>query len=234
MEFEFSKTFLLNSKKPKTDSPNRESSKAKFSKIVSWKARITNSILGILKTRKNNEFLILAFQDSRSILYNWIWRKYARKCRWLRGKRANLNFPTLFLNFKLFLLLENLCFMVLPGFCNVLTSFDQLSMHIIFYFILLKIIYSIKIVWKWKIGLFDFHTFSVVLKYKRANLKIWPFWIIKIEEKKGQTIHSVTGNLLILVYKMKIQVKKKFFKKLGRPKNTLYLAVTFRNFTQSN
>ena len=60
MEFEFSKTFLLNSKKPKTDSPNRESSKAEFSKIVSWKARITNSI----KTRKKDEFVILAFHET--------------------------------------------------------------------------------------------------------------------------------------------------------------------------
>jgi len=60
MEFEFWKTFLLNPEKPNADSPNRESLKAEFSKIVSWKARITNSILWILETRKNDEFVILA------------------------------------------------------------------------------------------------------------------------------------------------------------------------------
>ena len=70
MEFESSKTFLLNSEKPKAGSPNRESSKAEFSKIVSWKARIAISILQTLKTRKNEEFVILAFEDSKSILHN--------------------------------------------------------------------------------------------------------------------------------------------------------------------
>ena len=37
MEFEFSKTFLLNSEKPKAASPNRESLKAEFSIIVPGK-----------------------------------------------------------------------------------------------------------------------------------------------------------------------------------------------------
>jgi len=58
MEFEFSKIFLLNSEKPKADLPNRE-----FWKIVSWKARNTNSIFLILKMGKNEEFVILAFKD---------------------------------------------------------------------------------------------------------------------------------------------------------------------------
>ena len=69
MEFELLKTFLLNSKKPKTDSPNRESSKAKFSKIVSWNARITNSILQILNhpppPQKTYEFVILRLSRIR-------------------------------------------------------------------------------------------------------------------------------------------------------------------------
>ena len=65
MEFEFSKTFLLNSEKPKADSLYRESSKAEFWRIVLWKARITSLslILRILKTRKNDEFVILAFHE---------------------------------------------------------------------------------------------------------------------------------------------------------------------------
>jgi len=84
MEFEFSKTFLLNSEKPKADSPKCESSEVKFSKIVLWKARITNLILGILKTRKNDEFVILAFEDLiiqgvSKVFLLFLFEKYTKK-----------------------------------------------------------------------------------------------------------------------------------------------------------
>ena len=84
IEFEFAKTFLLNSEKPKADSPNCESSKAEFWKIVSRKARITNLILGILKTRKNDEFVILAFEDLiiqgvSKVFLLFLFEKYTKK-----------------------------------------------------------------------------------------------------------------------------------------------------------
>ena len=71
-----------NSRKPfsgipkprKAISPNTETSKANLSKTLSSKARITNSILQILKTRKNYEFVILAFDEM-------VFDKLAHVCR---------------------------------------------------------------------------------------------------------------------------------------------------------